>query len=138
MLQLWQNGSFCKKLLSKEKVEETINLALDDTTNEGILLMAENEELKIKEYSGAKDDGDSLEAVETVGNEVIRSGFGEILIAEMRKLKKDEQSDNREPKLEERELQWRERQFEEERRKRMRMEEKMEEKRKIKKWRLKD
>ena len=133
MLQLWQNGSFCKKLLSKEKVEETINLALDDTTNEGILLMAENEELKIKEYSGAKDDGDSLEAVETVGNEVIRSGFGEILIAEMRKLKKDEQSDNREPKLEERELQWRERQFEEERRKRMRMEEKMEEKRKIKK-----
>ena len=95
--------------------------------------MAQNEELETKEHGGVKDDGGSCEAVEIVGNEVIRSGFGEITILETRKSKKDEQLDNREPELEERELQWQEQQFEEERRKRMRMEEKMEEKRKIKK-----
>ena len=44
---------------------------------------------------------------------------------ETRKTKKDEKPDNRELELEERELQWQERKFEEERRKRMRMEEKM-------------
>ena len=111
-------------------MEETINLALDDATNGGILLMAQNEELKTKEHGNAKDDGDSREAMETVGNEVIRNRFGEILIVETRKSKKDEQWDNREPELEERELQWQERQCEEERRKRMRMEEKMEEEKK--------
>ena len=72
-------------------MEETINLALDDTTNEDILLMAQNEELKTKEDGGAKDDGSSREAVEIVGNEVIRSGFGEITILETRKPKNDEQ-----------------------------------------------
>ena len=111
-------------------MEETINLALDDATNEGILLMAQNEELKTKELSGSKDDDGSLEAVETVGNEVIRSRFGEITISKTRKSKKDEQPNNRELKLEERELQWWEKEFEEERRKRMRMEEKMEEEKK--------
>ena len=44
--------------------------------------------------------------VETVRNEVIRSGFGEIVVSKTRKSKKDEQPDNREPELEERELQW--------------------------------
>ena len=71
----------------------------------------------------AKDDGDSHEVVETVGNEVMRSGCGEILIAEMRKSKKDNQPNNREPEREERELQWPKRQFDEERKKRMKMEE---------------
>ena len=85
-------------------MEETINLALDDATNGDILLMAQNEELNTKGHGGAKDDSDSREVVETVGNEVMRSGCGEILIAEMRKSKKDEQPDNREPELEEREL----------------------------------
>ena len=87
--------------------------------------MTQNEDLKAKEHDGAKDDGGSREAVEAVGNEVIRSGFGEIEISETRKSKKDEQLDNRELELEQRELQWRERKFEEERRKRMRMEKKM-------------
>ena len=32
--------------------------------------------LKTKEHSGAKDDGESREVVETVGNEVIHSKFG--------------------------------------------------------------
>ena len=63
--------------------------------------------------------------MEVVRNEVIRSGFGEIAISEMIKSKKDEQSNNREPELEERELQWREREFEEERRKRMEWRERM-------------
>ena len=115
-------GHYAKDCRAKEKVEETINLALDDATSGGILLMAQNEELNTKGDGGAKDDGGSLEVVETVGNEVIRSGFGEIAVSEMRKLDKDEQPNNREPELEERELQWREREFEEERRKRMRME----------------
>ena len=100
-----------------------MNLVLDDATNGGILLMAQNEEPNTKGDGGAKDDGGSLEVVETVGNEVIRSGFGEIAVSEMRKLDKDEQPNNREPELEERELQWREREFEEERRKRMKIEE---------------
>ena len=88
-------GHFARDCRAKEKVEETINPALDDATNEDILLMVENEELKNKRTRGTKDDGDSRETVETVGNEVICSGFGEILIAEMRKSKKDEQPDNR-------------------------------------------
>lgn len=158
----------------------------------------EDEDLKAREHDGAKDDGGGREAVEAVGNEGKRSGFGEIAISETRKSKKDsglnrrlgmvamrvlelrdmaakreeqrrerafrreknegereekmkntelkkeklmnekeEQLDNRELELEERELQWRqrefensmrmEREFEEERRKRLRMEEKMEE-----------
>ena len=81
-------------------------------------------------HGSAKDDDDSREMVETIGNEVIHNGCGEILMAETRKSKIDEQPDNREPKLEERELQWLERKFEEERRKRMRMEEKMKEEKK--------
>ena len=71
--------------------------------------MAQNEKLKTKEHCDTKDNGDSREVVEIVGNEVICSGFGEILVAKTRKSKKDEQQDNKEPKLEERELQWRER-----------------------------
>ena len=57
---------------------------------------------KIKEYGGAKDDGGSREAVETIGNEVIRNRFGKITISETKKSKKDEQPDNRELELEER------------------------------------
>ena len=49
---------------------------------------------------------------------------------ETRKSKKDEQLDNREPELEERVLQWPKRKFEEERRKRIRTEEKMEKEKK--------
>ena len=64
--------------------------------------MAQNEELNTKEHDGAKDDGDSREEVETIDNEVTHSGCGEILIVETRKLKKDEQLDNKEPELEER------------------------------------
>ena len=123
-------GHYTRDCRAKEKVSETINLALDDATNWGILLMAQNEELNTKGHGGAKDDGDSHEVVKTVGNKVMRSWCGEILIAETRKSKKDEQLDNREPELEERELQWPERKFEEERRKRMRMEEKMEKEKK--------
>ena len=81
-------------------MEETINLASDDATNGGILLMAQNEELKTKEHDSPKDDGDIREVVETVVNEVICSGFDEILIVETRKSKKDEQPNNREPELE--------------------------------------
>ena len=92
------------EIVDDKKVEETINLALDDATNEGILLMAQNEDLKAKEHSGAKDDGDGREVVEVVGNEGIRSEFGEIAISETRKSKKDEQLYNRELELEEREL----------------------------------
>ena len=120
-------GHFARDCRAEKKVEEMINLALDDATNEGILLMAQNEKLKAKEYDGVKDDGGSQKAVEAVGNEVICSGFGEIAISKMRKPKKDEQLDNKELELDERELQWQERKFEEERRKMMRMEEKMEE-----------
>ena len=89
---------------AKKKVEETINLALDDATSGCILLMAQNEESNTKGDSSVKDDGDSREVVEVVGNEVIRSGFGEIAISKTRKSKKDEQPKNREPELEEREL----------------------------------
>ena len=85
--------------------------------------MAQNEELNTKGDSGAKDDGDSREVVETMTNEVMLSRCGKILIAEMRKLNKDEQLNNREPELEERDLQWPEKQFEGERRKRMKMKE---------------
>ena len=113
-------GHFTRDFRADKRVEETINLALDDTTNEGILLMAQNEDMKEKEHGGTKDDGGSREAVEDVGNEVIRNGFGKIAISETRKSKKDEQLDNRELELEERELQRRETKFEEERRKRMR------------------
>ena len=85
--------------------------------------MAQNEELNTKGDGGAKDNSDSREAMETVRNEVMYSGCGEILIAEMRKSNKDEQPNSREPELEEREVQWLEKQFEEERRKRMKIEE---------------
>ena len=54
---------------------------------------------------------------------MIRSGFGEIMVSETRKSKKDEQPKNREPELEERELKLPEKQFEVERRKRMKIEE---------------
>ena len=37
-------GHYARNCRAEEKVEETINLALDDTTNGGILLMAQNEE----------------------------------------------------------------------------------------------
>ena len=37
-------GHFAKDSRVDKKVEETINLALDDATNEGILLMAQNED----------------------------------------------------------------------------------------------
>ena len=70
-------------------VEETINLAFDDATNKGLLLMAQNEDLKAKEHGREKDDGGSCEAVEAVGNEGIRSGFVKIAISETRKLKKE-------------------------------------------------
>ena len=53
----------------------------------------------------------------------MHGGCGEILIAETRKSNKDEQPNNREPELEERELQWLERKFKEERRLRMKIEE---------------
>ena len=82
-------GHYARDCRAEEKVEETINLALDDATNGGILLMAQNEEPNAKGDGGAKD----------------------------------EQPNNREPKLKERELQWPEKQFEEERRKRMKIEE---------------
>ena len=49
-------------------MEETINLALDDATSGGILLMAQNEEPNTKGDDSAKDDGDSCEVVEVVGN----------------------------------------------------------------------
>ena len=58
-----------------------INLALDDATNERILLMAQNEELKAKEHDDAKDDDGSREVVEAIGNEVIRSEFGKIAVS---------------------------------------------------------
>ena len=67
-------------------MEETINLALDDATNGGILLMAQNEDPNTKGDDGPKDDGDSLEAVETIRNEVIHNRCGEILIVETRKI----------------------------------------------------
>ena len=46
--------------------------------------------MKTKEHGGAKDDGGSRETVETVENEVIRSGFDEIAVSKMRKSKRDE------------------------------------------------
>ena len=85
--------------------------------------MAQNEEPNTKGDDGEKDDGGSLEVVETIRNEVICSEFGEIAVSEMRKSKKDEQPNNRGLLIEERELQWREREFEEERRKRIKIEE---------------
>ena len=82
-------GQFAKYCRADKKVEETINLALDDATNEGLLLMAQNEDLKAKEHDGAKYDGGSCEVVEAIGNERIRSGFGKIAISKMRKSKKE-------------------------------------------------
>ena len=102
MLQLWQSGAFCKRLSSREKGRRNDQPSLDDATNKGILLMAQNEELKTKKHDGAKDDGGSREAMETVGNEVIHNGFGKITISETRISKKDEQLDNRELELEKR------------------------------------
>ena len=78
-------GHFTRDCRADKKVEEKINLALDDATNEGIVLMAQNKDVKAKEHGGVKDNGDSREAVETIGNEVICSEFGEIAISEMRK-----------------------------------------------------
>ena len=37
-------GHFAKDCRADKKVEETINLALDDATNDGLLLMAQNED----------------------------------------------------------------------------------------------
>ena len=96
-------GHVARDCRAKKKVEETINIALDDATNEGILLMAQNEDLKAKEHGNTKDDCGSCEAMEAAENEVTCSGFDKIAISEMRKLKKDEQPDNREIELEERE-----------------------------------
>ena len=95
-------GHYARDCQAEEKMEETINLALDDATSWGILLMAQNEEPNTKRDGGAKDDGDSREVVEVVWNEVIRSRFGEIAVSETRELKKDKQPDNRELELEER------------------------------------
>ena len=78
-------GRFARDCRANKKVEETINLALDDATNEGILLMAQNEDLKSKEHDGVKDDGGSREAMEVIENKVIQSRFGEIAISETRK-----------------------------------------------------
>ena len=78
-------GRFARDCRDDKKVEETINLALVDATNEGILLMARNEDLKAKEHGGTKDDGGSREVMEAVENEVIRNRFGEIAISETRK-----------------------------------------------------
>ena len=50
-------GHYARDYRAKEKVEETINLALDDATNGGILLTAQNEELNTKGDGSAKDDG---------------------------------------------------------------------------------
>ena len=89
--------------------------------------MTQNEEPNTKGDDDAKDNSDSREVMETIRNEVMRSGCDEILIVETRKSNKNEQPNNREPELEERELQRPERQFEEERRKRMQIEEKKKE-----------
>ena len=99
-------GHYARDCRAEKKVEETINLALDDATNGGILLMAQNEEPNTKGDGGAKDDSYNGEAMEIVRNEVMQSGCGEILIAETRRSNKDEQPNNREPELEGRELQW--------------------------------
>ncbi|XP_022974959.1 uncharacterized protein LOC111473779 [Cucurbita maxima] len=74
---------------SIKRWKKTINLALDDTTNEGLLLMAQNEDLKAKEHGEEKDDGRSCEAVEAIGNEGIHSRFGKITILETKKSKKE-------------------------------------------------
>ena len=79
---------FAKDCRVDKNVEETTNLALDDETN-GLLLMAQNDDLKAREHDGAKDDGGGLEAVETIGNEGIHSGLGEIAVSETRKSKND-------------------------------------------------
>ena len=57
---------YARHCRAEEKMEETINLALDDATSGGILLMAQNEEPNTKRDGGAKDDGDSREVVEVV------------------------------------------------------------------------
>ena len=82
-------GQFAKYCRANKKVEETINLALDDATCGSILLMAQNKEPNTKGDDSAKEDGGSLEVVEIVRNEVIRSGFGEIAVFETRKSKKE-------------------------------------------------
>ena len=61
-------GHYARDCRAKEKVEETINLVLDDATSGGILLMAKNEEPNTKGDGGAIDDGGSREVVEVVGN----------------------------------------------------------------------
>ena len=116
-------GCYVRDCRAKEKVEETINLALDDITNGGILLMAQNEESNTKEDGDAKDDSGSLKVVESIRNDLIHNRLGKIAVSETRKSKKDEQPKNREPELEERELQWLEKQFGVERRKKMKIEE---------------
>ena len=62
---------------------------MDDATNEGILLMAQNEYRKAKEHDVEKYDGGSYEVVESIENEGICSGFGKIAISETRKSKKE-------------------------------------------------
>ena len=56
-------GHYAIDCRAEEQVEETINLALDDTISGGILLMAQNEEPNTKGDGGVKDDGDSHEVV---------------------------------------------------------------------------
>ena len=81
-------GHFARDCRANKKVEETINLALDDATNESILLMAQNEDVKAKEHGGAKDNGGSREEVKAIENKVICSGFGKIAISETRNLRR--------------------------------------------------
>ncbi|XP_023521026.1 putative WEB family protein At1g65010, chloroplastic [Cucurbita pepo subsp. pepo] len=78
---------------AEEKVEETINLALDDATNGDILLMTQNEELKTKEHDGAKDDGDSREVVKTVGNEE-KEENGKEISELVKKIEEDVEKEN--------------------------------------------
>ena len=83
-------GHDARDCRAKGKVEETINLALDDATNGDILLMTQNEEPNTKGDGGAKDNSDSREVMETIRNEVMHSGCDKILIVETRKLNKNE------------------------------------------------
>ena len=55
---------YARDCRAKEKVEETINLALDDATSGDILFMSQNEEPNTKGDGGAKDEGGSREIVE--------------------------------------------------------------------------
>ena len=76
---------YARDCRAKEKVEETINLDLDDTTNGGILLMAQNEKSNTKEDGDAKDDSGSLKVVESIRNDLIHNGLGKIAVSENRR-----------------------------------------------------